>query len=366
MKAILLAGGFATRLRPLSCTRPKPLFPVLGKPIMSWILEALDRSGVIDEVIVSVRYMSHMIESAYGDKFGRIRLQYVRERAPLGDGGPLRLIHSKIPLDSTFIVFNGDIVTDVDIKRVVEFHKKHGGIATIVLSAVEDVSRYGVALLDDDGRIVQFVEKPKKGEVRSNLVNAGIYVFEPEVLKYVPEPKKVKIAVDILPKLVERGELYGYVHNGFWLDIGVPTDYMRANFILLERLYPQSYIDPTAEIGKDVEIVHPVYIGKNTVIEGGSKIGPYTVLMDNVTILGNTRISRSVVLNECYIGPAAVVKGSILGERVVVGRWSVIEENNVLGDGVVVGDEVTVSPGNKICPYKELYNSVHNANNVIL
>ncbi len=356
-KVVVLAGGFATRLRPLSCTKPKPLLPVLGKPLLSWILEKVKEEG-FDEVIVSLRFMYDKIMNRYGESYNGIRIRYAIEHKPLGDAGPLKLIDKEYGLDETFIVVNGDIFTNASLKEALDFHRKKGGAATIVLTKVEDPSRYGVAVLDVNHRIVDFVEKPGR-RAPSNLVNAGIYIFEPEVLKLIPEASRVKLAVDVIPKLLESSDVYGYVHRGYWFDIGVPGDYWRANIEALHTLYPQGYVDPEASVSPEAEILQPVYIAKGVKIEKQAKIGPDVVIGPNAVIGSRARVSRSIILDKALIDDAATVIGAVVGDEAIIGKWARVEEGAIIGDGVVIDDEVLVSRGTRICPFKELKESIH-------
>ncbi len=364
-RCIILAGGYATRLRPLTLTKPKPLLPILGKPLIEWIIDLLV-SANIKEIVLSVRYLSNMFKEKYGNIDRGIEIKFVEETKPLGDAGPLRLIDEVIGLDSTFVVVYGDVFSDVDIAKVIEFHKKCGGIATLTLVSVEDPSRYGVAVLDDSQRIVRFVEKPRREEAPSNLANAGIYVFEPEVLKYIPSDRASKLAKDVIPKLIEHGDVYGYIHTGIWNDIGVPQDYMKANFDALRKFYPNGFIDPSASIDDSVEIVQPVYISKNVVIERDAKVGPYTVLGNNVVIRGGSRVCNSVVFDGTVIDCHSYIEGAIIGERNYIGRWVRIESGCVLGDQVAVSDEVYLAKGVVVLPFKEVEISVYESGKVIL
>ncbi len=363
MKAIILAGGFATRLRPLTLTKPKPALPILNKPLILWLIEAVKRAG-ISEVIICVRYMADHIERIV-DNVGGVSIKLVRERKPLGDAGPLSLVHREVGLDETFVVLYGDVFSDVDLRSVIEYHRAAGGLATLTLVEVDDPSRYGIAELVD-GRIVRFIEKPKKDEVFSNLANAGIYVFEPEVLNFIPSDRPSKLARDIIPKLVETQQVYGYIHRGIWIDIGVPRDYLRANIEALRKLYPHGYVDPSADIGSDVEIEQPVYIGRNVVIGKNCFIGPHAVIGDNTSLGEGVRVLDSVLFNDVQVDRYSYIEGSILGSACVVGRWCRIEAGCVLGDEVVLSDSVFLARRTYVLPYKEVETSIYEEGRVIL
>ncbi len=366
MKAIILAGGYATRLRPLTLTKPKAMLPILGKPLLDWIIESLARAG-IRQIVLSVRYLSDVIKYRYRNlENNNIELVFVEETKPLGDAGPLRLIHERVGLDETFVVIYGDVFSDVDIAKLVEFHHRKNGIATLTLVEVDDPSRYGVAVLDSEGRIVDFVEKPQRSEAPSNLANAGIYVFEPDVIKYVPTDRASKLAKDVIPKLVRNRVAYGYVHRGLWNDIGVPSDYLKANMEALAKFYPRSYIDPTASIDSSVEIIHPIYVGRNARIGEGCRIGPFTVVGHDVVIERGSWISRSIVFDGTYVGSYAYIEGAIIGERSYLGRWVRIEQGCVLGDQVALSDGVLLARNIVVLPFKELEHSIHEEGKVVL
>jgi len=363
MKAVLLAGGYATRLRPLTITRPKPLLPVLGKPLIHWLVESLGRAGV-GEVVVSVRYMSQQIRETLGNgvKLG-VNVSYVEESSPLGDAGPLKLVDEVVGLESTFLVVYGDVFTDVDVTRVVELHRRSGAIATLTAVPVENPERYGILELGEDGRVVSFVEKPAY-RPRSNLANAGIYVFEPEVLKYVERGKKQRIAVDLIPKVLKAGPVYAHVHRGLWFDIGVPDNYLRANLAALRAYYPEGYVSRSAEVLGEVE--GSVYVGNEVMVEEGSVLGPYTVILDGVKVGRGSLIRGSLVMRRTRIGSSTYVKDSIIGEECSIGSWVRIESGTVIGDQVSIADEVFINRRNYILPYKELSDSIWKEEEVIL
>jgi len=363
MKAVVLAGGYATRLRPLTLTRPKPLLPILDKPLVFWILNSLLRSGV-REVVLSVRYMSHQIKEALGngDVLG-MHVAYVEESQPMGDAGPLRLIDKEVGLDETFLVVYGDVFTDVDINAVLSYHKSRGAIATLTAVPVDSPERYGILSMNEEGKVIDFVEKPSY-RPRSNLANAGVYVFEPEVLKYVEDGKKQKISVDLVPKLLKSGRVFAYTHRGLWFDIGVPEDYLRANLVALSAFYPKGYVDDTSDVRG--EIVSPIYIGRNTRVSRNSVVGPNTVLLDNVIVGEHSLIRGSLIMRRSRIGSSTYIRDSIVGEECSVGNWVRIESGTVIGDQVSMADEVFVNRRNYVLPYKEISESLWKEGDVVL
>lgn len=366
VKAIILAGGFATRLRPLTLTRPKPLLPILDRPLLDWIIYGLYESGIRD-IILSIRYLAQLIKAKYGAGIDRgVDIKYVEEVKPLGDAGPIKLVNEHVGLDDTFLVVYGDVFSDIDYSRLLEFHKRKGGIATIMLTRVDDPSRYGVAILDDDHRIRDFIEKPPREQAPSNVINAGVYVFEPEILRYIPDKRPSKLAKDVIPKLVAEEQVYGFIHDGLWNDIGIPEDYYRANINALKYFYPQGYIDGAAEINGDVEIIPPVYISSKVRIEKGSKIGPYTIIGYSSKIGDNALISRSILFPEVIVETSAVIQGSIVGERSIIGKWSRLEEGVIIGDEVVIDEAVLLNKDVIVLPFKEVESSVYKEGKIIL
>ncbi|MEM0361315.1 MAG: NDP-sugar synthase [Sulfolobales archaeon] len=364
MKAVVLAGGFATRLRPLTLTRPKPLLPILDRPLLDWIIRELIKSKC-EDLIISVKYLADAIRKYVNSNSGYgINISFAEEVRPLGDAGPLKLIHNLYGLDSTFLVVYGDIFSNIDFNEVIKFHKRCGGLVTMVVTRVEDPSRYGVAVLDDSGKVLKFVEKPPKEKAISNMINAGVYVFEPEALKYIPESSS-KLAKDVLPKLVNDEVLYAYKHDGIWLDIGLPMDYLKANFEALKYYYPNGYVDSTSQID-DAEVIQPSYISAGVKIGKMCKIGPYTIIGSNSVIGSAVRIKNSLLFNNVIVDEGALISNSLVGERSIIGKWVRIEPYSVIGDEVIIKDEVLISRKTIILPYKEVDSSTEREGEVLL
>jgi Nucleoside-diphosphate-sugar pyrophosphorylase involved in lipopolysaccharide biosynthesis/translation initiation factor 2B, gamma/epsilon subunits (eIF-2Bgamma/eIF-2Bepsilon) len=348
--AIILAGGFATRLRPLSYTKPKPLFPVLGRPVLDWVIE---RVVDVAEPVVSARYLSYVIRNYLNSRWGgRVRL--VEEDRPLGDGGAVINVVKSLGLNGPIIVANGDVFTDFPVRDFWDFHKKKGAAVSMALIEVapEEVGRFGIAVLDDEGRIRRFVEKPKE-PVGANLANAGFYIFEPEAVREFPELNsgEVKIAKHIIPKLMEKFDIYGYVHKGLWFDIGTHSDYLRANFAALERC------DACRPEVPGVKIIPPVYIGEEVKIGPGSVVGPYVVIGRGGRIGPNARVRESVLMDGVVVEAGAYVYRSIIGEGTVLGQWTRLVEA-VVADGVYIKDEVYVGRGATVGPNREVEQDV--------
>jgi len=342
---IVLAGGFATRLRPLSYTKPKPLFPVLGRPVLDWVIENV---AEVAEPVVSARYLSSLIRAYVGSRWGS-RVRIVEEDRPLGDGGAVINVVRSLGLRGPVIVVNGDVFTDLPVREVWEFHRRKGATATLALIEVspEDVGKFGIAVIDDEGRVRRFVEKPRE-PVGSNLANAGIYVFSEEALAAFPEANgEVKIAKHIIPELLKKFDVYAYVHRGLWFDIGTHQDYLKANFAALDKCK-----ECRPEI-RGVKIIPPAYIGPDAVVEPGSVLGPYVVVGGRSKIGPYVRIRESVLMDGVVVEAGSHIVRSIIGEGAALGKWVRVVEA-VVADGVFIKDEVTVGRGASIGPNREV------------
>jgi len=355
LKALILAGGLATRLRPLSCTRPKILFPILNKPLLQWTFEKLAKNK-IDEVILAVNRQTEVAIRQHRIPRNGLRIKYSRDpfKKPLGSGGPIKKAEKLLGHDSPFLALNGDIFTDVNYLELSKRHEEEKAVATITLTRVEDPSRYGVAELAKDNHITRFVEKPLKKDAPSNLINAGVYMLSPEIFDYIPKGKTVSIEYDVFTRLAKEGKLYGYVFDDLWFDIGKPEDYLQINRTLLNSLKHQR--EPKA--GKRREIKSPVAIDKGVSIGRDSIIGPKTVLGRNVSVGRNVHIRNSIVLPETIISDSSSIDGAIIGENVAIGKGVRISKGCILGDYVRIKDNVTLTERVTICPGKEVSENV--------
>jgi len=361
LKAVILAGGFGTRLRPLSCTRPKLLFPIGNKPLLDWTLKNLAESNV-KEVILAVNYMAEAFIHRYGNTAYKMKLHYSKEAVPLGTGGPIKKAEDIIGHDEPFLVLNGDIFTTINYAEVVERHRENDAVASIMLYEVEDPTRYGTVELAKNNRVVRFVEKPPKGKAPSNFVNAGIYVLEPEIFRYIPEGKRVSIEREVFPKLAAKKKLYAYDFDGLWIDIGKHEDFLHANRLLLDADKRLSRRKPPET---SAEIENPVVIGKNVKLEEKSKIGPYAAIGDNVSLGKGVRIENSIIFPNTIISDFTSVRGAIIGEGAILGKWVKVEDNCIVGDYVMVSDNVTLTQGVTVCPSKEVTESVLSPKNLM-
>lgn len=363
MKALILAGGVGTRLRPLSCTRPKLLFPVANKPLLDLTLERLSENGV-KEAILAVNFMAETLEQICGKSKYGIKLHYSRDAPPkskttrssqgaLGTGGPIKQAEELLGRKEPFFVLNGDILTTVNYSEIMDEHKNNDGIATIALHRVRNPSRYGVAKLTKKNRITRFVEKPSK-EAPGNLVNAGIYVFEPDIFNYIPASKRCSIEREIFPKLAKEGELFGHEIKGLWIDVGKPADFIEANRLWLEvGMKVDSYFTK-ANVGKKTEIKEAVAIGEGVIVGEKSIIGSNVSLGEKVSVGKGVHIKDSIILPHTTISDLATIEGAIVGESVTIGKKVKIGKGCLIGDNAIIKDNITLTSDVKICPSKEI------------
>ena len=355
MKALILAGGFGTRLRPLSCTRPKILLPIANKPLLQWTFERLAKSN-IKEARLAVNYQTEVAIKQHRIPRCGLHVTYSRDplRKPLGTGGPIKKAEKFIGGNAPFLVLNGDIFADVNYAEILRIHEENDAVATIALHRVEDPSRYGVAELAEDNRIKRFVEKPPIGIVSTNLINAGAYVLSPKIFNYIPEGRAVSIEYEVFPKVAEEGRLYGYVFDGLWMDIGKPEDYLKANKTLITSFAAQQ----KCKIGNETEIKKPVAFDKEVSVGEKSVVGPWVVLGRNVIAGSNVRIQNSVILRETRISDFVSMDGAIIGEGVLIGKRVKIGKGCILGDHVKIKDDTSLAERVLICPAKEISESV--------
>jgi len=355
LKALILAGGFATRLRPLSCTRPKILFPIVNKPLLQWTFERLVKNG-FRETILAVNHQTEFLLKRYKIPKCGVKITFSRDplKKPLGTGGPIKKAEKLIGFDGAFLVLNGDIFADVKYTKMAKMHEEKEAVATIALHRVEDPSRYGVAELTRENRIKRFVEKPQREAATTNLINAGVYALNPEIFGYIPKGRRVSLEREVFPKLVKEGKLYGYLFDGFWSDIGRPEDYLKINQVLLDLLAsPFKY-----KIGSRAEIKKPVALDQRVSVGEESVIGPYAVLGHKVTVGKNVHIQNSVIFPETVISDFSSINGAIIGENVIIGKSVKIGEKCILGDHVRIRDNILLAKEVSVCPAKEVSESV--------
>ena len=358
-----MAGGEGTRLRPLTSNQPKPMVPVAGKPCMEHIIELLRQHGM-DEIVVTVAYLPQVIRGYFGDgeSLG-VNLHYSVEETPLGTAGSVK--NAEELLDDTFLVISGDALCDFDLTELVGRHRERGAIATIALRSVENPLEFGVVIIDADGRIERFLEKPSWGQVFSDTINTGVYVLEPEVLQSIPEGEPYDFSKQLFPMLLEKGKpMYGHVTEGYWQDIGNLDQFRQANFDALEgkvqlslsgiRLRANVLLGEGVQLPELDQIEGPAYIGNYCKIEAGARVGPHALLGNNVVVKEGAVITRSVLDSGDYVGRSARIEGSILGRRVDVRAHAVLHDGVAVGDECSIGEEAVLSPGVKVYPFKTI------------
>ena len=367
MKAVVMAGGEGTRLRPLTSNQPKPMVPVVGKPCMEHIIELLRTHG-FEDVVVTVAFLPQAIRSYFGDGESMgMRIEYSVEESPLGTAGSVRLAAGK--LDDTFLVLSGDALCDVDLTKLVEFHKEREASVTIGLKSVENPLEFGIVVTDSEGRVERFLEKPSWGQVFSDTINTGIYVLEPEVLNHVPTDRPYDFSKELFPLLLEMGRpIYGLPLEGYWQDIGDLDQYRQANFDALDghvdlsiqgvRLRGNVFAGEGVEFDLDA-VEGPAYIGNYCRISPEATVAPYSILGNSVTLRDGARTSRTVIDSSTHVGTSAIVEGAVIGRNCDLRAHVRIHEGVAIGDEVTIGAEAEVMPGVRIYPYKEVESGAH-------
>jgi len=363
MKAVILAGGKGSRLRPLTCNKPKPMVPLLGVPCMGYTIDLLRRTGIHD-IAVTLQYMPDAIRGHFGDglEYG-VRMEYFEETSPLGTAGSVK--NAAEFLNDTFIVISGDALTDFHLIDAIRYHKQKGSLATIILTRVETPLEYGVAITEPDGRIVRFLEKPSWGEVFSDTVNTGIYIFEREVLDFIPDDQEFDFSKDLFPLLMKKGHnIYGYVAEGYWSDIGNLAQYRQTQFDMLDgkvhvtiggqRVAPRIWIGQGAQIADDVTLEGPCYIGRDTMIESGVHVGPYTVIGEGNMLKSASSLKRTVIWNNNYVSEGAELRGATICSNTNVEPHAACFEGSVIGDTCTIGAKSVVKPQVKLWPAKRV------------
>jgi mannose-1-phosphate guanylyltransferase len=354
-KALILAGGFGTRLRPLSCTRPKTLFPIVNKPLLQWIFERLAKNN-IKEAILAVNLQTEFYIKRQRIPKNGLRISYSIDppKTPLGTAGPVKKAQKLLGNAEPFLVLNGDIFADVNYKELIEKHKEKQALATIALCEVEDPSRYGVAEMTNGNRITRFVEKPAKGTAPTNLINAGIYVLNPEIFNLIPKGKAVSMEREVFPKLAQQGKLFGHVIHGLWIDIGKPEEYLQTNRVILDTL---AKTQKSRSISK-FELRNPVALDKGVSIGEKSVIGPYAILGKNVTVGKNVQINNSVVFPEARIDDYAIINGAIIGEGAVIGKKVQVRKGCIVADQAKIRDNIALPEDAAVCSGKEVSENI--------
>ncbi|HSO04804.1 MAG TPA: sugar phosphate nucleotidyltransferase, partial [Candidatus Limnocylindrales bacterium] len=375
MRAVVMAGGEGTRLRPLTTNVPKPLLPVVGEPIMGHVLRLLNRHG-IEQAVVTVQYLAASIRSYFGDgdEYG-VRLSYATESMPLGTAGSVKNAEQGLA-GEPFLVVSGDALSDIDLTALVAFHHQTGAMVTVALARKPNVIEFGNVITAEDGRIERFIEKPTWGEVFSDTVNTGIYVMAPEVLDLVPADTKVDWSADIFPKLIASGEaIYGYVTEGYWEDVGTIANYLSVQGDVLRgrvdthvggfEVAPQVWLGEGAVVDPGARLESPCFVGAHARVETDCVVGPGTVLGSNVVLRRGARVVGSVLDTSVYVDAGSEVTSALIGRSCEIRARVHIGAGAVIADQCVLGEEVQISPGVHVYSAKEIEAGAIISDNVI-
>lgn len=364
MKAVLMAGGEGSRLRPLTVTRPKPMVPIVNKSVMAHILDLLKLYGITD-VVVTLRYMAAAIQDYFEDgaNFG-VNITYVVEENPLGTAGSVR--NAAPFLDDTFMVISGDAFTDFNLAEIIQAHRDREALASLTLTRVPNPLEFGVIVTNDEGRITQFQEKPSWGEIISDTVNTGIYVLEPEVLDLIPPDRSYDFSRHLFPRMLsDRLPTYGHIAEGYWCDIGNVEEYRRANADLLHGRVKSSqpigqhigggvWVGEGVDIAPSAQLFGPVYLGDGVKIKGDVTIYGPSVIRDYTVIDAYSRIERSILWRNNYVGENCELRGAVISRQCSLKSGVVLFEGVVVGDNCVLGESSVLHPDVKLWPEKQI------------
>jgi mannose-1-phosphate guanylyltransferase / phosphomannomutase len=361
VKAVIMAGGEGTRLRPLTSNAPKPMMPIANKPMMEHIIGLLREHGV-DDIVVTLAFLPQAIRTYFGDgsEFG-VRIRYATEETPLGTAGSVG--NARQELDERFLVISGDVLTDMDLSTLVAFHDERKAVATIGLKRVPDPLEFGIVITRDDGSVERFLEKPTWGQVFSDTINTGVYVLDPAIFDFIAEGKPVDFSSDVFPALLDAGRaIFGHVTEGYWEDVGTLEAYVKAHQDVLDdkvgvaiegfQIGDGVWLGEGAEIDPAARIEGPAIIGDYCRVEAGAHLREYTVLGANVLVGADAFLERTVVHDNAYLGPAVRLRGAVVGRSCDLRRGARCEEGVVLGDECFVGEHAVLNPGVKVYPFK--------------
>ncbi|MCB0082559.1 MAG: NDP-sugar synthase, partial [Caldilineaceae bacterium] len=364
MHAVVMAGGEGSRLRPLTVGRPKPMAPIVNKPVIGHAFDLL-KSHEISDAVVTLRYLASVIQDFFqdGSSVG-MNLAYAVEESPLGTAGSVK--YGARHIDDTFLVISGDALTDFDLRKIVQFHKAKGAMATITLARVPDPLEYGVIVTDEEGHVLQFLEKPGWAEVISDTVNTGIYVLEPEVLDLIPDKTNYDFSKQLFPLMLQQQmPIYGCIADGYWCDVGTIEEYRRANADILngrvelpnpigEHIGGGVWVGEDVEISPSAQLFGPIYLGNHVKIKGDVFINGPSVIRDYTVVDNYTQIERSIVWRNCYIGESCDLRGVVISRQCSIKSHVVGMEGVVIGDNCGLGEGCVISPNVKLWPRKEI------------
>ncbi|MFO7928623.1 MAG: NDP-sugar synthase [Candidatus Humimicrobiaceae bacterium] len=359
MKEVILVGGKGTRLRPITYLNPKPMLPLVNRPFMHNFINWMKSHGLKD-IIFSTGYLPATFKGYFGDgsKLG-VNIDYVIEDKPLGTCGAVKNVERHLD-KKPFMVFNGDILTSLNLTEMISYHKQKGADITISLTPVEDPSAYGLVPTDKEGKVIEFLEKPSEEEITTNLINAGTYIIEPHVMDLVPKGVNYSFERGLFPKALNEGfKIYGYRSEAYWLDVGTPVKYLTAHNDILDKKvdfeFPYSQFKPNIYMGDKVKssgsnfVSGPVVVGNGTILEEGARIMPMAVIGDHCYISSGAEIEGSVIFDNCHIGKGSQIRNSILSKNVRIGENVKIGGVSVIGDNSSIGNNNVLKNGIKIC-----------------
>ncbi len=347
---MVLVGGEGTRLRPLTLETPKPMVPIMNVPFLERTLVRLKEAGITD-VILPAGYLPEAITSHFGDGSALgLNIRYVIEATPLGTAGALKNVAQYIT--GPFFVLNGDVLTSLDLRAMLAFHQKKGGIGTLHLIRVEDPSAFGCVVHDASGKISAFVEKPKREDAPTDEVNAGTYLLEREILDLIPAGRAVSIERETFPAAIAGPRpLYAYTTDDYWIDLGKPEAYLGAHRDIFDRLMPMEASDRVGEGSQGVPagaVVQPVYVGRDVRVATDAIVGPYTVLGDGCVVESGAVVRDSLLWNGVTVGAGATIDWSIIASRAHIGEHAVVQRGSVIGHDAVIAPHTTTEENARI------------------
>lgn len=359
MKAVILVGGLGTRLRPLTCNTPKPMIPLVNRPFIEHMLCRLRDQG-IEEIVLAVQYLADSFRASLGDgsRLG-VRLHIIEETEPRGTAGAVKNV--EYLLDGTTFVFNGDVVTDLDLRAMLEFHRSNGSKTTIALTPVDDPTQFGLVEMDSSKRVQRFLEKPRPEDITTNLINAGTYILEPEVFRYVPPNHHYMFERGLFPVLLQNNDpMFGYPSRAYWTDIGKPQTYLEVNHdILIGKVQYELpgkeqgnniWIDGSVDIHDDVQLYGPVVLGPGVTIARGARIIGPTTIGANCNIGTDVSIEGAVLWEDNRIEEGATLRQCVVGRNNIIGSRSTITGGTIISDQCIIGAENRLDNGMKLWP----------------
>jgi mannose-1-phosphate guanylyltransferase len=363
MKAVILVGGLGTRLRPLTCNMPKPMIPLVNQPFIEHMLENLRDQGV-GEVILAVQYLADHFRELLGDgsRLG-MKVHIVEEPEPRGTAGAVKNVERL--LDGTTFVFNGDVMTDLDLQAMLAFHREHGSKLTIALTPVEDPTAFGLVETDAAGHIRRFIEKPPPDEITTNMINAGTYIIEPELFRYVPPNQHYMFERGLFPVVLQTGDpMFAYPSRAYWTDVGKPATYLEVHHDILigkvqyhfrgRQIADRVWLEDGADIDASAQIVGPVVLGPQVRVEAGARIIGPTVIGARSVIKADATIEGAVLWEDNVIEEGASLRSCVVGRGNRIGAKAHLADGTIVSDKCVIGAENRLEHGIRLWPGAEL------------